>query len=178
MRVITISGHAQNGKDTFAKMVSEKLGKKGYRVLVTHYADLVKYICKMFFDWDGQKDDHGRELLQFVGTDIVRNENPDYWVNFIIDMLSFFSNCWDFVLIPDARFPNEIDRLRQEGFDVHHVRVYREGNSFKSPLTEEQQKHPSETSLDDCSPDMFIVNKGTLKDLESLADMYVDYLTK
>ena len=67
MRVITISGHAQNGKDTFAKMVSEKLGKKGYRVLVTHYADLVKYICKMFFDWDGQKDDHGRELLQFVG---------------------------------------------------------------------------------------------------------------
>lgn len=178
MRVITISGHAQNGKDTFAKMVAEKLENEGYKVLVTHYADLVKYICKMFFGWDGQKDTHGRTLLQFVGTDVVRKENPDYWVNFIIDMLSFFGDHWDFVLIPDTRFPNEIDRLRQEGFDVHHVKVFRDPGAFNSPLTEEQQRHPSETALDDCFPDLFIMNNGTLKNLKDLADQYVNYLTK
>lgn len=43
-----------------------------YRVLVTHFGDLVKYVCEKFFDWDGVKDESGRSLLQYVGTNKVR----------------------------------------------------------------------------------------------------------
>lgn len=163
MKVIAISGHAQNGKDTVASMLREKLEEKGNKVLVAHYADLVKYICKTFFGWNGVKDEVGRTLLQYVGTDVVRAQRPDYWVDFIVDVLTLFDD-WDYVIIPDTRFPNEIEKLKeQEKFDVVHWRVVRTG--FDNRLTEEQKSHPSETALDDVTPDCFIYNDGTLDNL-------------
>ena len=171
MKVICISGHAQHGKDTFAKMLEEELELRNQKVLVTHYADLVKYICKQFFGWDGQKDEVGRHLLQYVGTDIVRKQNENYWVDFITDMLKFFDGHWDCVLIPDTRFPNEIDRLKDAGFDVESVRIIR--INFENTLTPEQRNHPSETSLDDYFFKHYIINKSLesmQKDAVKLAD--------
>lgn len=165
MKVIAISGHAQNGKDTIAGMMSSQLTERKYRVLVAHYADLLKYICKTFFGWDGNKDEHGRHILQYVGTDIIRKEAPNFWVDFISSILKYFGSNWDWVIIPDSRFPNEIDKLIKDGFNVTHIRVVR-GN-FDSPLTPEQQRHPSETALDDVTPDYYVNNDGTLGELET-----------
>ena len=78
MKVICISGKAQHGKDTTAGYLKELLEARGNKVLVTQYGDLVKYICATFFAWDGQKDENGRTLLQYVGTNIVREKEPDY----------------------------------------------------------------------------------------------------
>lgn len=162
-KIVCISGKAGSGKDTAAGIMKECLEKNSRSVLITHYADLVKYVCEKFFGWDGVKDQKGRTLLQHVGTDIVRNEDPDYWVDFIADMLGFFKNEWDYVLIPDARFPNEISRLAEK-FDVTHLRVER--NNYQSKLTETQQSHTSETSLDDSRPDIVLKNNDTLVELK------------
>lgn len=164
MKVVVISGHAQNGKDTTANFLEKELKDAGKKVLVAHYADLLKYICKTFFNWDGKKDERGREILQYVGTDVIRNKSPDFWVNFIVEMLTLFKDEWDYVLIPDTRFPNEIDRLKQEGFDTVHIRVLRP--HFDNQLTEAQKNHPSETALDNTLPDLFVLNNGTLEDLD------------
>lgn len=166
MKVICISGKAQHGKDTTAGFLNERLEDQGYDVLVTHYGDLVKYICKTFFGWNGEKDEYGRGLLQYVGTDMIRQHEPDFWVRFVAQILCFFREEWDYVLIPDSRFPNEIDYLRSAGMDVTHLRVIRE--HFQSPLTPEQQRHPSETALDNVTPDFYIHNNGTLDDLKSV----------
>lgn len=175
MKVICISGYAQHGKDTTASFLREKLESEGYRVLVAHYGDLLKYICKSFFDWNGEKDEYGRTLLQYVGTDVIRKQEPDFWVGFIARILEFFQDEWDYVLLPDCRFPNELNFLREEGFDVTHLRVVREGGGFSSPLTPEQQKHQSETAMDGVTPDYCICNNGTLGDLESVvADWLAD----
>lgn len=173
MKVITISGKAQNGKDTTAVFLKEALEADGYSVLVTHYGDLLKYICQKFFNWNGEKDEKGRTLLQYVGTDVIRAEQPDFWVGFISNILALFPDTWDFVLIPDCRFPNEVNTLKKCGFDVTHLRVVRD--SFKSPLTPEQQKHPSETALDDTEPDYTVHNSGTLDDLRM---KITDWLTE
>lgn len=165
MKVICISGKAQHGKDTAAQFLADALKTGGYSVLVTHYGDLLKYICKTFFDWDGEKNDEGRTLLQKVGTDVIRAQCPDYWVSFIAGIMKFFPNEWDYVLIPDCRFPDELNYLKDSGFDTVHIRVVRE--NFKSPLTPEQQAHPSETALDGIIPDCCIKNSGTLKDLRN-----------
>lgn len=165
MQVIVISGKARHGKDTTAGFLKEALEADGNSVLVAHYGDLVKYVCKTFFDWNGEKDEVGRTLLQKVGTDAIRSKRPDYWVSFIADIMSFFPDEWDYVLIPDCRFPNEVDYIRNAGFSSVHVRVVREG--FESPLTPEQQAHPSETALDDVRPDYYITNNGSLKDLQN-----------
>ena len=57
MRVVLISGKAQHGKDTTANFLKQELELHGSRVLITHYGDLVKYTCKAFFNWDGNKDE-------------------------------------------------------------------------------------------------------------------------
>lgn len=175
MKVICISGKAQHGKDTSAGFLSSILSANDNRVLTAHYGDLVKYICTTFFNWNGVKDENGRTLLQYVGTDKIRKKNPDYWVDFIEDILSFFPDEWDYVLIPDCRFPNEVDYLKSCGHDVIHLRVVRE--NFVSPLTPEQQNHPSETALDNVTPDAWIFNNGTLEDLENYIKALCDKIT-
>ena len=152
-------------------MLKSDLEDHGERVLIAHYGDLVKYVCRTFFDWNGEKDDYGRNLLQYVGTDIVRAREPEFWVDFIIKMIQFFGDNWDYVLIPDSRFPNEVERLRETGFGVTHLRVER--RNFVSPLTPEQQNHPSETALDNTTPDYLIVNDGSLRDLELCVKQYI-----
>lgn len=164
VKVIAVSGHAQHGKDTIAGMLVNKLKRDGHTVLVTHYADLLKYICKAFFGWDGNKDEAGRTLLQRVGTDVIRKQCPDFWVDFISDILSYFYDEWDYVIIPDTRFPNEVEKLKRN-FDVVHLRVIRD--NFLSPLTPEQQAHPSEIALDDVVPDYCIHNDSGLDELNA-----------
>ena len=84
-------------------------------------------------------------------------------MNFIIDILNLFPNEWDVVIIPDTRFPNELERLKEECFDVEFVRVFRP--NFDNGLTEEQKNHKSEIALDDYEADVEITNEGTLDEL-------------
>lgn len=165
MKIVCISGKARHGKDTVAGIMKTKLESQGKRVLIAHYGDLVKYICEKYFDWDGQKDEKGRTLLQYVGTDVVRAQEPDFWVAFIQKVLTLFPNEWDYVLIPDCRFPNEIEFFRNGTINTYLVRVNRPNHN--SGLTPQQLNHPSETALDSYTADYYIINDSTLNALES-----------
>lgn len=159
-KIIIISGKAGHGKDLTAKFLKECFNEMGKKTLVTHYADLLKYVCREFFGWGGEKDECGRNLLQKVGTDTIRKENPNYFVDFLAYMLGISSSEWDYILIPDCRFENEISRIKEKfGEKVVHVRVIRP--NCQSKLTKEQQKHPSETSLDNYPADVTLLNTGT-----------------
>lgn len=161
-KVICISGQARAGKDTAAGMIQEALEAANQRVLITHYADLLKFMCRSLFGWDGQKDEAGRHILQYVGTDIIRKQEPDFWVEFVIKTLKLFPDKWDYVLIPDTRFPNEINELKKAGFDVYHIHITR---PVENGLTEEQRNHPSEIALNGVVPDETIENNGGLEEL-------------
>ena len=182
-KIALISAKARHGKDSVAESMKLHLESKGERVLICHYADLLKYICKTFFNWDGNKDDKGRTILQHVGTDVIRTEQdrPDYWVDFIIDILWMFYDEWDYVLIPDTRFPNEVERMKSEfngawGYNlVQSIRVDRP--NFDSGLSIEQLTHPSEWALDNYEFDYYITNDGTIEELEIKIKDLVDNLT-
>jgi len=169
MKIVCISGKARHGKDTAANYMRKKLELSGKKVLVAHYADLLKYICKTIFNWNGVKDENGRQLLQYVGTDVIREQNPDYWVDFIIGILDMFYGDWDYVLIPDCRFPNEVERLKEADFDTVSVKIVRD--DFVSELTEEQKNHKSETAMDNFDFDFVVHNRdmgGFYKNLNQL----------
>lgn len=171
MKIICLSGKAGAGKDTAALCMKNLLEDKHRCVLITHYADLLKYICKSFFGWDGKKDENGRSLLQKVGTGAVRSRNPDYWVDFLIGIFDMFGERWDYVLIPDCRFPNEVSRLIDCSFDVVTVNVIRAGTF--SVLTGKQKNHISENAMDTFAFDYTINNYGTIEDLKNEIEKFI-----
>jgi len=164
VKVILISGKARNGKDSTAEILKEYFEAKNKKVLITHYGDLVKYVCKMFFGWNGIKDEYARGLLQRVGTDEIRSLYPDFWVKFVHDILCVFNSEWDYVLIPDCRFPNEITYFKNNFFETVTMRINR--LNFVSPLTPEQQQHSSETALDNYTFDHIINSESGLDNLK------------
>jgi hypothetical protein len=171
MKVCCISAKARHGKDTAAAMIAEYLESKGHKVLITHFADLLKFICVKFFGWNGDKDEKGRTLLQYVGTNVVGKQRPDFWVNFIIDILKLFENEWDFVIIPDCRYPIEYESMRNI-FDTTLIRVERP--YFDNGLTETQKNHPSEVDMDTYAFDAVLYNDGTLEDFIEKVEQFAD----
>lgn len=160
--VLLISAKAQHGKDTFATAFTD-VAKEKYKVLTIKYGDILKYVCKEYFGWSGQKDEIGRQILQQVGTNLCRNNNPDVWVNCVIEIVKGLQTEYDFVCIPDTRFPNEIEAWENTDFFTFTIRLNREnedGTSFDNGLTEEQKAHPSETALDDYCFNYEICNKN------------------
>ena len=167
MKVITFSGKAQHGKDTTAKYVKEVLEFYGKRVVILHFADYLKYVCKEYFNWNGIKDEEGRNILQRVGTDLARKNNPNIWVNVIKEFILAFETEFDYFLIPDCRFPNEIDLLKEEYYPVISITIRRD--RFNNGLTELQKLHPSETALDEYQFDINVINHEGLDHVKNNA---------
>ena len=153
MIAITISGKAESGKDTFAIALKDILEKEGKKIIIIHYADYLKFVAKQYFNWSGQKDVVGRGILQTVGTEMVRSRSPDFWVNAVTNLLEAVEDRFDFALIPDARFINEIEVIKGK-FETVTVKVVR--LNYENSLTEEQRKHLSETELDEYSFDYVV----------------------
>ena len=171
MQVFTISGKAGAGKDHFANVLADCFKRDSRSVLITHYADLLKYILQRYCDWDGNKDELGRQLLQYVGTNVFRNKvDENYWVDFLISMLQTLGSRWDIVIIPDARFPNEITRMAQ-AFHTRSIFVQRD---FESTLSRSEANHESENALDGFDFDFYIDNDGDSTYLREQAQFVVN----
>ncbi len=171
MKVVCLSGKAQHGKDSFANAISDQLSKKGQRVLIYHHADYLKYLCKQYFGWDGAKDDKGRTILQHIGTDIVRTKKPTFWVDTAIAFFELFQDDYDYVLIADCRFQDEVDSYKPI-FHTTSLRIHRP--DFDNGLTPEQKSHASETALDNYSFDITINCPSGLDNVRDYAKMLVE----
>ena len=143
--IIALSGKAQHGKTTSCDILEVML--QPARVMRISYGDYVKEIATKHFGWDGNKDEVGRNLLQWLGTENVRAKNSTFWVDTVIRLVDVIGDEFDYVLIDDSRFPDELDLWGKGGYKVIAIRVERPG--FENNLTEEQRNHASETSLDD-----------------------------
>lgn len=183
-QTIILSGKSGSGKDVTAQYMREALEQRGKRVLLIHYADALKWFLRDFMDWDGKKDEVGRTLLQQVGTDIVRACHPNFWTGIVVGLIQSFEpyNNFDVAIVPDARFPNEIDIALQGIKNCVAVRIERkneDGTEWINPaLTDDQRNHPSETSLDCYGFDYVLHNEGDLEELRAgaeaiLKDLYL-----
>ena len=162
--IITISGKAEHGKTATANILKEMLEKKGYKCLVMNFADRLKYMAKTYFGWNGKKDIEGRTLLQWLGTEYVRSRDPDFWVNSIISDINILDDLFDYFIIADCRFSNEVNCFKELGEPYISIQVKR--LKFENSLTEEQRSHPSETELDNFEFDYIIESESGLNNLE------------
>ena len=178
---IILSGKSGSGKDMMAQFMKEELAKYGKKALVIHFADAVKWFCRDFLDWDGKKDEAGRTLLQTVGTDIVRAKHPNFWTGIVVGLIQAYEplDNFDIAIIPDARFENEVNISLENLKNCVSVRIERtvNGEPWVNPtLTEEQRKHPSETSLDVFAFDYVIHNDEGLDVLRESAQAILEDL--
>jgi hypothetical protein len=160
-----IAGKAQAGKDTSAIIIKELLEKKGYRVCIVHYGDYLKYICKEYLGWNGEKDEAGRSFIQYEGTEYVRARDFDFWTNVVYNFVKIYKDRFDYFLIPDTRFPNEIDVFKNNNFDTFTLKIIRK--NYKNSLTDEQNNHMSETALDDYKFDKVIEAESGVDNLKA-----------
>jgi hypothetical protein len=165
MKFIIISGHARAGKDTSANFMKEYFEENNKRVLIVHFADYLKFVCKQYMGWDGNKDDAGRTLLQYVGTDLIRSKNHRFLVDVVCGLSKMLDENFDYILVPDCRFPDEVEVPKLDyNFKTISIRIVRleKGIEFDNGMTEEQKNHPSETALDNYKFDHYIYNGSDL----------------
>lgn len=102
--------------------------------------------------YDISKPPKYRELLQWIGTEAMRNViHQNVWVNALFSDYNEESK-W---IISDMRFPNEMEAVKKRGGIT--IRIERPNTN--------KGTHPSETALDNVEFDYVIQNDGTKEDL-------------
>ena len=106
-----------------------------------------------------------RELLQFIGTDYIREYNTDWHVNKIKEMINPNEN----YAIDDVRFLNEKRMIEELGGDCWFV---------TRTTLDNISNHISETSIKwgDCW-NKIIINNSTLQELQFKWDIFIDNYT-
>lgn len=115
-----------------------------------------------------------RELMQRLGTDVLRSFDNDVWVSYLFRVLGRYPG--QFHVVSDGRFPDELDASREHGFlDVRieadeEIRLARglerDGQDYRSAI-----HHIGETVADDYDFSVVIANNGTKSEfLQSIWD--------
>jgi hypothetical protein len=168
--IIGLTGYAQSGKDTVAKILVDQFGYT--RVA---FADKIRdflYETNPMFDsivgepvfvkarvdrdgWEKAKQSpHIRRLLQNSGVAARKVFGEDFWVK---QALSSYTPS-DNIVVTDVRFTNEADYVK--GFPNSQLwRVKRVG-------IDAVNAHVSESQMDGYKVDQIFTNNGTIEDLE------------
>lgn len=172
-KIIMLSGKARSGKDTTSLMLSEMLEAKGYKVITIQGSSYIKEYAKKISDWDGSEETKPRQLLQELGTSVIRKQIDElFFVKRVIDDIRVYSYYFDYVIVSDVRVKVEIDVPRQHFDNICAVNITRP--NFDNGLTEEQKKHFTEIDLDDYDKfDYEIVNDGSIEDLKKKVEKFI-----
>jgi hypothetical protein len=92
-----------------------------------------------------------REFLQYFGTEVGRNIDKDLWIKAL--MYSYGRDKESHWIIPDVRFPNEADAIRNAGGVLW--KIERDGSGAGN--------HISEKLIDDIKVDVVIENNLDMK---------------
>lgn len=146
--IILIAGKARSGKGTIARYLKESLEAHGQKVVISPYT---KYLKQYIEDITGEvitEDHKPREMLQKLSSELIKKElgKEDFFIQRQIEDLLVYSYFMDVVIIPDVRFPKEIEVVRKYFSNVVSIGVIRKG--FISDLTEEQKQDVTEIALD------------------------------
>ena len=165
-KIYIVCGKARHGKDTIAEMIRNYYIENHYDVLNLQYSSYIKEYAKKISNWDGSEETKPRELLQQLGTNVIRDKIDEaFFVKKIVDDIKVYSFFFDVLTISDARFKIEVDTPRDNFENVIIIRVNRP--NFDNGLTEAQKMHRTETDLDDYENyDYVIENDGTLEELK------------
>lgn len=162
--IILIAGKARSGKGEVASYLKDYFLKKEKKVILSPYT---KYLKRYIVEVTGKEfndEDKPRDLLQKLSSDLIKKKlsNPNFFINRQLEDLSFYSYFMDVVIIPDVRFEEEINKVKENFTNVVTIGVKRK--NYLSILTKEQQEDITEIALDNyCNYDYKIENTSLEK---------------
>jgi phosphomevalonate kinase len=171
--IILISGKAEHGKDSVAKLLKNKLGEK---VFILHYGDYVKDLA-LRMGWNGKKDEEGRSFLTKLGNEF-RQKKSDFWINPVVDLISVLKDNNDIFIVPDTRHINEIHIPSRLFWNYKIITLRIERINYANSLTEEQKNDISENELNNYKFDYILQSESGLDNLESEVDKFIPWLNK
>ncbi len=177
MKIILIGGKANSGKDSTAEYIDEYYRSRGLDVVNIQIAFYIKMYAKEIAKWDGDNETKPRQLLQDLGTELIRKQIDEYFfIKRIIQDIDIYSRYFDIITISDGRLPEEFASIKLAYPETVTVHVTRPG--YVSHLTKDQKAHVTETLVDDIDYDYEVVNDGTLDDLQKKAIELVQTIEK
>lgn len=117
MARVALVGNMRSGKNTFGDILV-----KEYGYTEISFADELKRICKELFPEQFKNGNKPREILQNVGQ-CMRSIDYDVWVKALDRKIKHYDG--KNLVITDVRYPNEVDYLRNNGFIIVQIIVYR-----------------------------------------------------
>lgn len=170
MKVYLIGGKARNGKDTLANIMKEFYEENGEKAAIMHIGNYIKHFAIDYFGWDGNDDTKPRTLLQHLGTDIIRQKmnKPLFFINRLKEDIEVLKNFFDIVIIADVRLPLEFEEIKKIYPDAIKIHIQRP--SLVSELTNTEQKHITETALDDYNDYDFKIINNTIEELKEKSE--------
>lgn len=171
-RLIAFIGYQRSGKTTCAKILEDK-----FYFQRTRFAGKVREMLEpllpyreisYWLEGDGKNKPcphlGGKTpvfAMQRLGTEWGRNSiDPDLWVDqWARDAAELLYN--DDVVVDDARFPNEIEKIRKLGGEIWRV---------TRPGFDRASDHESEAYVDSIVYDKLIANTGSIDDLINALD--------
>ena len=171
--IYLLSGKARNGKDTIAGFLKKFYEADGKKVIYSRAGKYIKYYAIEMTGWDGSEETKPRDLLQELGTEVIRNKlnKKEMFIQRQLDDIEIYSYFYDAIIVPDIRLPREIDSVKEKFDNVVTIEVNR--INFDSSLTGNQKKHITETAMDNYKDFDYIVTNDTLEKLEE--DIYNIY---
>lgn len=172
-KIYLLSGKARHGKDTTASFLKKFYEKDGKKVIYSRAGKYIKFYAMEMSDWDGSEENKPRELLQNLGTEIIRNRlnKSEMLIQRQIDDIEIYSYFYDAIIVPDIRLPREIESIKKKFDNVVTIKINR--INFDSDLTNNQSKHITETAMDSYTDFDYILTNDTLDMLEK--DVYEIY---
>lgn len=176
MKVILICGKARSGKNQLADYLKEYLDvdvKGAYfdRTLIRGNAQSVKDKAERQFNWNGEKDAKGRQLLIDI-TNMGYAEDINFWekqtfTEAIMHKEFVNKNC-EYLIIPDWRYPQTLDYFRKVADSVTTIRVTRPNMTGGT-----HKYHTSENALDLFDVQYEVENDKDLDNLKKVAKKIV-----
>lgn len=162
--IIVLSGKAKSGKNLVASYIKEYF--KENNCIEVAYAYYIKDYLKRMKKYDEQDKEKYRSLLQEFGVEFLQKEiDPIFLINRVREDINVFSYYYDVIIVTDARLINEIKMPKEEFERVITIRITIDKDS---PLTPSEQKHITETGLDDYLDfDYIIENNDSLEKLKN-----------
>ena len=158
--IILIGGKAGSGKTTLAAYLKELLEESKKEVIISPYTKYLKQYIETITGEKITEENKPREFLQKLSSELIKKKLgfKNLFIDRQIEDITIYSYFKDIIIIPDVRFPKEIEEIKNKFKNVYSIGINR--IDFQSTLTKEQQQDITETSLDNYKEyDYFIENK-------------------